>query len=199
MNEKYVDSGRKKQKKKTREKILTSAQTLLSKGENFTLEDIAKEADISRATVYRYYSNVEILAGEAGLDLSVDSPDRIYERLKGKSLEEQVLGIQDYYNGMALDNEQAFRKYLSVVVNSDQMTKKRGARRKQALALAFADNSGGLSKEEVQRLMDISTVLMGMEALVVTKDVCDLSNEESKELLNWGLRMIIRGMRSTDK
>lgn len=196
MNRNYVDSGRKRQKEKTRDKILKSAKKLLGESGDFSLEDIARHTGLSRATVYRYYSNVEILASEAGLDLNIDSPDEVYSKVMHLPKPEQVLAIQDYYNNTVLENEPAFRKYLSAVLATDQVTEKRGARRKRALSLVLSDKVEGFRAEDTERLMNIATVLMGMEALVVTKDVCQLNNDESKELLNWGLRMIIKGMQS---
>lgn len=51
-----------------------------------------------------------------------------------------------------------------------------------------------LPKEQYERLINIASVLMGIDALIVTKDVCGLSNDESSELLKWGMQMIIKGI-----
>ena len=109
MNKNYVSTGRTNQKLETRSKILVSAQYFLNKGQEFNLEDIAKRTGISRATVYRYFSNVDILAAEAGLDISVKSPETIFENLKAVNLEDRVLEIQDYYNTLTLSHEKLFR------------------------------------------------------------------------------------------
>lgn len=194
MKEKYINTGRKKQKLKTRNQILASAQNFLNKGQSFTLEDVAKEAGLSRATVYRYYSNVEVLSVEAGLDLNTDSPEAIVKGLKGLPVEEIILGIQDYYNRFTIDNEAAFRKFLSVVISAESPESKRGARRKRALQIVFTENKLSLEKSDRENLANIATVLMGMEALIVTKDVCRLNDQESLELLQWGLKMILRGV-----
>ena len=93
MNKKYLNTGRKNQKLGTRNLILKTAQKFLSSGLDFNLEDIAKEAGISRATVYRYFSNIDILAAEAGLDISTKDPRQLYEEVKGKDVEKQVLKI----------------------------------------------------------------------------------------------------------
>ena len=42
--------------------------------------------------------------------------------------------------------------------------------------------------------MVLATTLMGMEPFIVTKDVCGLDNEASKEVLRWGLELIIKGL-----
>lgn len=197
MKNNYVSTGRTNQKLETRGKILVSAQYFLNKGLEFKLEDIADRTGISRATVYRYFSNVDILAAEAGLDISVESPETICENLKGANLEEQVLEIQDYYNTLTLNHEKLFRKYISTILDLSISAPKRGARRKKTLDLVLTETA--LAEKEKEDLSNLLTLLMGMEPYIVTKDVCGLNNRESSDLLKWGVKLILRGLDAYDK
>ena len=194
MNKQYIQKGRKTQKLKTRDKILRSTQKLLEKNKDISLEDVAKEADISRATIYRYYSSIDVLAAEAVLDLNTKSSEDLYDEVAGKDLEEAILSMQDYYNQLTIDNESGFRKYMSVVLNNNQSDKMRGARRKKSLMMLLENKAQQLSAEDKENLANIATVLMGVEAFVVTKDVCGLNNEDSKKLLNWGLEKLLESI-----
>ena len=114
MKDNYINTGRTNQKLETRNRILTSAQYFLNQGIKFNLEDIADRSGISRATIYRYFSNVDMLSAEAVLDVSTKDPDTIYSDLKGRTFEQRALEIQDYYNTLATDHEQLFRKYYGL-------------------------------------------------------------------------------------
>ncbi|WKK67051.1 TetR/AcrR family transcriptional regulator [Lutimonas zeaxanthinifaciens] len=197
MKKEYIKSGRVNQKLETRSKILTSAQYYINNGLEFTLEDIAKKSGISRATIYRYYSKVEILANEAGLDLNTKSPENIIENLKEKNIEDIILGIQHYYNKLAIDHEGAFRKYLSTVLTSNPSELKRGARRKKTLQLAFENAS--VQAQEKEKLVNLFTLLMGIEPLIVTKDVSGLNNDQSVEIMKWGVQLILKGYFESNK
>ncbi|WP_228851810.1 TetR/AcrR family transcriptional regulator [Aegicerativicinus sediminis] len=192
MKEDYIQSGRVNQKLETREKIIESAQYFLKSGHNVNLDEIANRAGVSRATIYRYYSNVEVLLHEAGLDLSVLPPETIITDLGEVDINETILGIQDYYNDLALDNETAFRKYLGIAIASNDAKNKRGARRKKTLGLAFKNLD--LPKEDKVKLIDLFTVLMGIEPIIVTKDVCGLNNQQSKEVLKLGIDLILKAL-----
>ncbi|WP_298527668.1 TetR/AcrR family transcriptional regulator [uncultured Christiangramia sp.] len=194
MSKQYIQKGRKTQKLKTRDKILRSTQKLLEKNKDISLEDVAKEADISRATIYRYYSSIDVLAAEAVLDLNTKSSEDLYDEVAGKDLEEAILSMQDYYNQLTIDNESGFRKYMSVVLNNDHSDKMRGARRKKSLMMLLDSKAQHMSAEEKENLANIATVLIGVEAFVVTKDVCGLNNEKSKKLLNWGMERLLESI-----
>ena len=79
MNNFSLNTGRQSQKKKTRQNILETTQKLLSKGQKFTLEDVAKHSNTSRATVYRYFSNIDILCSEASIDINTKSYAQKYD------------------------------------------------------------------------------------------------------------------------
>ncbi len=128
MKEDYIASGRIRQKLETRNRILQHAQTLMASGTTFNLEDVASESGISRATVYRYFSNIDVLIAEVGLYIKTKSSEEILKSLTGKGAKESILGIQKYYNKLALDNEEAFRKYLGIVLTQKTNKFKRGAR-----------------------------------------------------------------------
>lgn len=195
MSEKYLKTGRTKQKLGTRNLILKTAQKFLNEGSDFNLEDIAKEAGISRATVYRYFSNIDILAAEAGLDIKTKHPTEIYEDVLGKDLEKQILDIQQYYNTLAIDHEKLFRKYISTVLDANTSTPKRGARRKKTLELVLEDST--FSKEEKQKLSNLFTILMGIEPLIVCKDVCGLTNKETIDIMAWGTNLLFKGLNNS--
>ncbi|GAB5399234.1 MAG: hypothetical protein Aureis2KO_08190 [Aureisphaera sp.] len=197
MKEQYVTTGRTNQKMETRNKILASAQYFLNRGLEFNLEDIANRTGISRATVYRYFSNIDILAAEAGLDVSTKSPETICENLKGNNLENKIIEIQDYFNTLALDHENLFRKYLSAVLDSSTSSLKRGARRKKTLQLILEDTD--YTQKEKEDLSNLLTIYMGIEPLIVTKDVCNLNNKESIELMKWGMKLLLKGFMDSRK
>ncbi len=192
MNDDYIQTGRSKQKKETRDRILAAAQHFLNQGKDYSLEDVARKAGMSRATVYRYYSNVEVLSGEAGLDLNTLSPDTIYENVKHSDLNNQLLQVLEYYSRLAIEHEPAFRKYLSVAITSDSPPAVRGARRIITLQKVLENSS--LPAREKHKLANFLTVIMGIEPMIVTKDVCKLGNDESIELLKWGLKLILKGL-----
>src|SRR5210317_1577494 len=134
MKNEYLNKGRTGQKQKTREKILQAAKEIQGKGVEFSLEKVAEMAGISRATIYRYYSNNDILSAEAVLDMRTRTPDQILSAFTKADLETTLLGIQQYYNTLAIKNEKAFRKYLSVILNPENPVSVRGARRIRTLS-----------------------------------------------------------------
>ncbi len=77
-----LDTGRSKQKQHTRQKILDTTKTLLQAGKATSLETVAKASGISRATIYRYFSNIDILCSEASLDVFTLSSATIYQQTK---------------------------------------------------------------------------------------------------------------------
>lgn len=196
MTKRYLSSGRTNQKLETRNKILASAQHYLNKGLEFNLEDIAKKTGISRATVYRYFSNIDILAAEAVLDFSTESTENLFNNLKGNEIHDKILEIQDYYNKLALDHENLFRKYISVVLDSNTSTIKRGARRKMTLQMVLEETN--FTQKEKEDLSNLFTILMGIEPLIVTKDVCNLNNKQSIELMKWGINLIFKGLEASN-
>jgi len=198
MDKEYIDKGRVNQKLETRGKILNSTQELLMNGKEISLEDVAKHAGVSRATIYRYFSSIEVLASEAGLDLSTKSPKEIVQPLAHKELKEQVLGVQEYFNELTLDHEQAFRTYLSSIVAAPDLAVKRGARRVRTLELVF--QQADLPEKQKADLCKLLTLMMGIEPVIVTKDVAQLDNKKSKDLLALGVDLIMEGLaaRQTD-
>lgn len=194
MNEKYVDTGRINQKLKTRSRIIKSAQQFLEQGQSFTLEDVASASGVSRATIYRYYSNLEALAAEVALDLSFKTPTEMYEQHKHLPLQEMILNIQDYINRFSIDNEAAFRKFLSVVIAGEAPESKRGARRVSVLRMVLQNGKLDIENPEVKNLIHIATLLMGMEAFIVAKDVCRLGDQESMDVLKWGMEKLLQAV-----
>jgi AcrR family transcriptional regulator len=198
MKSKLLTTGRVKQKQGTRDKILATAQQLLQTQAAFSLEDVARAMPTSRATIYRYFSTVDILCAEAALSLQVKQSADLLAEVQHLPLPEALLYVQDYFNQLALRHETAFRKYLSVVlaesVKSKGMGQLRGARRPAALEAVLRAHAPHLAPEQRERLRQIITVLSGIEPMIANKDVNGLSNEASNELLEWALRMIFKGM-----
>ena len=196
MKDQFLKEGRINQKLQTRSEILKSAQILLNKERQITLEKVAEHAGISRATIYRYFSNIELLTTEALLHTHFLRPDELQKKVEGMSMEETVHALQQHYNVISQEHELVFRRYLSVTLKESIISKKklRGARRVEALKLALKPFEGLLRKEDHNRLIHISTLLMGIDALLVCKDVCELNNDEANELLEWALDLILRNV-----
>ena len=99
---------------------------------------------------------------------------------------------------MAQDHELIFRRYLSAtILESIGSSKKiRGARRVESMKLALKSESRKLSTKDLKNLKNVSTILMGIESVIVAKDVCGLKNEEANDTLSWAIEMILKGIES---
>jgi AcrR family transcriptional regulator len=198
MNSISLQHGRVNQKLKTRTRILHAAKQLMAKNQKITLEDVAAEAKVSRATIYRYFSNFDLLCAETSLDIHHIAPTELLEEVKALTFEQRILYVQNYYNQLAQDHELVFRRYLSSVLSAsvDSKQKLRGARRAETMDLIMSSINTGLSNKDLKHLKNIATVLMGIDAVIVAKDVCGLSNQQTSESLEWGIRMILKGLES---
>lgn len=194
-----LTTGRIQQKARTRTKILDSAKEMMHKKASLTLEDVAKEASISRATIYRYYANIDLLITEASLDIHHKSPDELVQEVDKMPLEDRIYYIQAHYNELAQKHELVFRRYLSAVLSESITSKEklRGARRVKSLIKALEPFKKKFDTETFQNLISAASVLMGIDSVIVCKDVCDLNNKQTNNTLHWALKMILKGIASS--
>src|SRR5687768_9370088 len=84
----YIDTGRTRQKRRTREAMLAAVRELLAEGTSPTVEQAADRAGVSRTTAYRYFANQrELIVAcfpetEATSLLGPDAPNEPRERLE---------------------------------------------------------------------------------------------------------------------
>ncbi|ACT93152.1 TetR/AcrR family transcriptional regulator [Dyadobacter fermentans] len=198
MNDKNIKSGRVNQKLKTQKKILETAREMLVSNKDFSLDDVAAQMQISRATIYRYYANIDILCLDVAISMTNKDPEDFTEYVRGMTLSQSLLYVQDYFNNLVQEHENQFRKYLSLVldksVKGESAIAHRGGRRPRTLEIVMKPFQTELDDQTYINLKNVVTLLCGIEPLISNKDVSGLNNEQSNELLKWALEMILRGV-----
>src|SRR5262245_21969457 len=102
MSSGYEQTGRTRQKHRTRNALIAAARELLAEGTSPTVEQAADRAEISRTTSYRYFPNRRalLLAVNPGMEapslLDADAPDdpRARLALAVEHVTDQVLAFE---------------------------------------------------------------------------------------------------------
>lgn len=169
------------QKQRTRDAILDGARQLMSRGEPVTVAAAAAEHRISRATAYRYFSDPQALALEAGLATLVPPYEDV---IAGTTdLRSRLRAITAAMIRLTVENEAAFRQYLSLAVTATEGTGSRGARRVGYMRRALGESPHDLSPAEATDLVASLSTVAGIEGLVALTDVAGQDSATAERLL----------------
>jgi AcrR family transcriptional regulator len=194
---KASETGRWQQRRRTRKDLLHAAARLLKQGRHPTLEEVADEAEVSRATAYRYFTNVETVLAEAPLDVAVPAPDDLFDDKATADPVARVEKVDDVLQRVVTDNETAMRVMLANTLL--QRAKGDGAidlpvrqdRRTPLLDAALAPSRIRFKPSEFARLKAALALVVGTEAMVVFRDVLQFDDAEARKVKRWAIRALI--------
>lgn len=182
---------RTRQKQRTRDAILDGARQLMARGEEVTIVAAAAEHGISKATAYRYFSDPQALTLEAGLATLVPPYEVMVEGTR--DLASRLGAITRGMTALTLENETAFRQYLSSAVASREESDRRGARRVAYMRRALQDLPHGLPKHRQEELVALLCVATGIEAVIALLDVARVPRQDVPKLLETLTKMLLEG------
>lgn len=183
--------GRPNQKSRTRKDLLRAAARLMKEGRNPTLEEVAGEAMVSRATAYRYFSGVEALLVEAALDVAMPDEDFFAEDPSHDPVE-RLLRADAAVAAMILENEVALRAMLvhSLQRDRDEALPTRQNRRTPLIEQALAPARDKLTPAEFILLARALALVIGTESMIVFKDVLAIGDAEAAAVRAWMIRAL---------
>ena len=184
--------GRPNQRKRTRRDLLEAALGASSNGKTPTLEDVAEEAGVSRATAYRYFANVEDVLAEACLHVAFPGP----ECLAGASDDplERLMLVDEAVDRMIAANETALRMMIASASKLPLQSSDVPARQNRRLPLieaALAPARSQFASKAFRQLTHALSLVIGTEAMLVFKDVLRLGADEAKEIRRWTIRSLL--------
>ncbi|MFA7637891.1 MAG: helix-turn-helix domain-containing protein [Parvibaculum sp.] len=187
------------QKRRTRKDLLQAAARLMKEGRTPSLEEIAAEALVSRATAYRYFPNVEALLIEAPLDLALPDEEAMF---RGASVADPVARMErvdKVFHEMILENETALRLMIAKTMErraaGDDDLPTRQNRRTPMIEAALSPARTEFDPASLDRLQKALALLIGTESMIVFKDVLQLSDKEAREVKRWAIRALISAAR----
>jgi AcrR family transcriptional regulator len=191
-----LETGRINQKRRTRAAIVAAAAALLQAGQTPTVAEVADAAGVSRATAYRYFPAQDLLLAEAALELQAPDIAQVVAHA-GAAAEQRLDAVVTATLRYVAANEAAFRTLLRLSVEpADQATpapRRRAGRRLSWAARALEPLSDRLEPAAQQRLVAALALLMGIETLVVLKDVCGLDEAAAEEVVRWAAQTLLAG------
>jgi AcrR family transcriptional regulator len=192
-----LSHGRIAQKTETRQRILRTTLRLVQNGRNPTMTDVAVEAGLSRATVYRYFPDMQALLLEAPLNQQTKGPDAVLKGLEQAGAEERVVRVQQYLYDLAAGNEAQFRLYLRATMDEwlmrgpDASEPLRAGRRLAMLESALVAHRPTLGPKRFARLRDALAGMVGLESLIVMRDICGRPVDQGRAVMSWAVRTLV--------
>lgn len=181
------------QKRRTRSELLRAARQIVEKGGHPSVADVADLAGISRATAYRYFSTPDEIIREAVLDGVADiisiEPAAAGASLKDAEARLDKL-VSDIFH-MILNNESVFRALLGNSVTGHTQVR-RGGRRIPWLKEALSPLQGRVPSKRLDKLIHALSLVTGVEALIVMRDICEMEPKEAERILRWTARAILK-------
>ena len=162
------------------------------------MSEVAEAAGVSRATAYRYFpsqaSLVHAVVDEAlGPILSwssqiADAEERVVDLL-GSSMPRIVEFEATFKIALKLSLDQWARRRSGKL--GDEPTFKRG-HRLDLLRDAIQPLKAKLSKAKFRQLNQALSLVFGLEAVVVLKDLCGLEADDMQKVVVWAARALVR-------
>jgi len=192
--EEHESHGRVLQKRRTRQALLEAANRLRARGTVPTIEDVAAEAQVSRATIYRYYTAIDSLVADALFQADVPEQELFDPAMTAPV--DRVLAVERYVNNLLSADEIGLhvivRNFVDNWLNSDPSDRiPRPGRRLPLLDSALKPFRSRLGSRELRRLRHALTLAIGTEALIAMRDVCLLSKRETRETLRWAVAALV--------
>jgi len=188
------------QRRRTKAAIMEGARTLLREGKVPSIADAAEAAGVSRATAYRYFPTQGALVREA-VDTGLVRGRSAWEEWLGDAgeLTERVERYVSLIFGLMRENEALMRGYLLLAL--EQWAKlqageelgeapiKRGGRL-EAIGATLEPFTEQLDDEGIRRLSVALSLLVGIEAHIIFRDIWGLDDDEARGISLWMARVL---------
>ena len=194
-------NGRPNQKTRTRKDLLQAAARLMKGGRTPTLEEVAEEALVSRATVYRYFPSIDALMVEAAVDVAVPEPAAIFEGDASTDAVARLQKVDNALTDMILANEPQLRTLLAHVIQqgsqpaADGAVPRRQNRRMPLIEAALMPARDQFRPADLKALMRALSLIIGPESVIVVKDVLQLEDTEARNVKRWAIRALVEAAR----
>src|SRR5215472_6747659 len=189
-------------RERTRRLLLDAAREVLRSGRPLTVQSVADQAGVSRATAYRYFSSNDSVAVQATMPLHDDpfaDPAWPYSRPDPDAdLPTRAGAVVRSMGEWAFDHAQELRTLLALSLEPD--SEARGLSRRGKLPRTrwidglLADLPDGVEQDTRRRLAAALLPLFGADAIVWTADVAGLDRETALDVLPWIASTLVRAV-----
>ena len=186
---------------RTRKDLLQAAARLTRQGRNPTLEEIAEEAMVSRATAYRHFPDVSALLVEASFDIATPQADAVFRNGPPKDPVVRLEKVDTAFHEMIVDNENALRLMLvhtlqrGIRRGDDIALPTRQNRRTPLIEAALEPAREQFKPAALRTLTRALALIIGTESMVVLKDVLRLDDAEARRVKRWAIRALVEAAR----
>jgi AcrR family transcriptional regulator len=187
---------RSNQELRTRKDLLAAARRVMKQGRMPNMDEVAKEALVSRPTAYRYFRSIDSLLNEATVDESVEISTDKLSLNTSTDPEERLLEAEEAMHRSCYDNEAQLRVMLAHSVNRDPANDDVPVRQNRRLPLieaALAPARKRFKEADYRRLCAALSLVFGPESMIVFRDVLRVDEAQAREVKAWAIRVLVRG------
>jgi AcrR family transcriptional regulator len=189
----YEETGRRKQKARTRTALVEAARAILAGGGMPTVEQAADRAGISRTTAYRYFTNRRALVIATYPEL--DESSLLGDSPPSDPLERLEL-VARRFTSQVVAHEPELRAQLRLSLDPASGPDTLPLRQGRAIGWiqeALEPLRERLTKRELRDLTLAIRATLGIEALIWLTDVAGLTREEATSLMRASASTLLRG------
>ena len=191
-------------RERTRRLLLDAARELLRSGRPLTVQSVADQAGVSRATAYRYFSSNDSLAVQATMPLHDDpfaDPAWPYSRPDPHAdLPARAAAVVRSMGEWAFDHAQELRTLLALSLEPDSeargLSRRGKLRRTRWIDGLLAVLPESVEQDTRRRLAAALLPLFGADAIVWTADIAGLDREAALDILAWTASTLVRAVLS---
>lgn len=189
------------QRRRTRKDLLQAAARLMKQGGTPSLEAIAEEAMVSRATAYRYFPSADALLVEAALDIALPEAEAIFGSDAPSDPVARLDLVEATIDAMIAANEPGLRRMLMHSLErklrgeGDGDTPARQNRRTPLIDAALEPARKEFRPAALANLRRALALVIGTEAMVVFKDVLQVDDAEARRVKRWAIRALVAAAR----
>jgi AcrR family transcriptional regulator len=176
----------------------------MKQGRTPTLEEVAEEALVSRATAYRYFPSIEALLVEAAVDVAVPEPQELFRDEASGDPVARLLRLETALHAMILANEALLRAMLAHSIqqggrgDDNGKLPRRQNRRTPLIEAALEPARHQFKAAAFRELTKALALIMGPEATIVEKDVLQLDDADARKVKRWAIRALVEAAKKPD-